>query len=437
MMTKQVLPAIAIALCTMAAAAPTPRESGEDAKNPAADFFRNLDAQQDALAEYRFLTSPAVRQDKAVRSMAGQLLATHLSLLGRPQDALRAHPFRRADEPRDDLPSPAGYTPTPATDWIAAQAGAYRAILVNEAHHAPQTRVLTLSLLQALRDRGYRYLAVEALANDGKDPLPGGYPVRTTGVYTREPVFAEMLREARRLGYALVPYEPQAAGEQSQQRRETGQARAIADLLAKDPQAKVLVHAGYAHIGEAAEGLPDGARPMAMELTRMSGLPLLTVDQTSTRSYEAGDADTIGKWLTNRFAIREPSVLVERGTENVWSYKPGLYDVSVLLPASPPSALRPDWLELGAKRRKVAVDMTACLERLPCLIEARHAGEGDDAIPADQFLALERDEAGTPLFLAPGRYRLRLRGGDGAALAERELSVPAGPFDSLPAAPTP
>ena len=83
------------------------------------------------------------------------------------------------------------------------------------------------------------------------------------------------------------------------------------------------MHAGYAHIGEAQEGLPDDARPMAMELAKMSGLPLLTIDQTSTRSYEAADIDTVGQRLAKQFAVNVPSVLVSREGGEAWSYRPG------------------------------------------------------------------------------------------------------------------
>ena len=71
----------------------------------------------------------------------------------------------------------------------------------------------------------------------------------------------------------------------------------------------------------------------------------------------------------------------------------------------------------------VAIDLTPCLGHLPCLAEARPAGEGDDAIPSDQFLMLAAGETATPLYLAPGKYRLRLLGNDGAPVASRDLDV--------------
>lgn len=421
-MNKRTL-AVAILLGGLAANAAA--ADGDARQDPVAAFFKGFNAQPDTFAEYRFLASPGVQGDPQARNMASQMMATHLSFLGRPVDALQAFPFRRADDPNAAPPAPPGWTAVPANEWITGQAASYRVVMVNEAHHAPQTRVLTLSLLEPLRAKGFTHLAIEALLNDGTDPMPGGYPVRKTGIYTREPVFAELLREALRLGYRLVPYETASTPGEPQQDRETGQARAIAAVLGEDPQAKVLVHAGYAHIGEAPGSLPEGARPMAMELARISGLPLLTVDQTSPRSYETADIDTIGQRLAMAFAVREPTVLVAPNGDQAWSNKPGLYDASVLLPPATGSSLRPDWLSLDGARVAVAIDLAPCLGHMPCLAEARHAREGEDAIPADQFLMLATSEQATALFLAPGEYRLRLLGADGGTLLERSLHVPA------------
>lgn len=398
--------------------------------DPITSFFNELNKQKDTFADYRFLTSPVVQGNPEIRNFANQMLATQLSYLGRPRDALHTYPMRRDDRPRPAgelaVPNTATFNAMPAADWIASQASDYRVIMVNEAHHVPQTRVLTFILLQVLRRKGFEYLAVETLVNNGSDPLVKGYPTRGTGMYSREPVFAELLREAKRLGYKLLPYETNAAGsEETQQQRETGQAQAIADCLARNPDARILVHAGYAHIGESQKGLPDDARPMAMELARLSGLDILTIEQTSTRSYELDDIKTLGRQLSARFEITQPSVLIGRKEGNVWSNKPGLYDASVLLPASASSAIRPDWLSLGGRRQAVTVDTAPCIDHLPCLAEASHAEEGDDAIPADQFMVVYNNETTTPLYLAAGHYRLRLLGNEGVLLTEREFSVTA------------
>ncbi len=420
--------AIGLALLATTAVAADQKQAMSAKVDPDKNFFDELNKREGTFAKYLFLASPAVRDDPSLRELAAQMLATDLSFLGRPNDALRAFPMRKDDRPRPDdelsVPTISAFNAMPAVDWITNEASNYRMIMVNEAHHVPQTRVLTFSLLRTLCDKGFDVLAVETLVNNGYEPLAKGYPNRGTGMYSQEPVFAELLREAKRLGYKLLPYETNAArSEETQQQRETGQAQAIADFLASNPNARILVHAGYGHINERQKDSPDSARPMAMELARLTDLPMLTVDQTSTRSYELNDIKTIGRQLSTRFQVTEPSVLIDRKNGTPWSNKPGANDVSVLLPTPSASPIRPDWLTLGGIRQAMMVDMTPCIDHLPCLAEARYTNEGDDAIPADQFVLLSKDETSAPLYLAPGRYRLRLVGNEGRALTERELSV--------------
>ena len=387
--------------------------------SPTSSFFDRLNQQKSLFSEFRFLTGTEVQGNPQWRGMSAQMLGTSYSFLGRPNDAIRTFPIHDQRKTPEDFPDKAGFDAVSASDWIVTRADRYRAVMVNEAHHKPQTRLLTLLLLRKLKAHGYAYFAVEALVNDGKDPLADGVPTNRTGIYTREPIFAEIIREAKRLGYQLVPYETAAGPGETQQERETGQAQAIAQVIANHPDAKVLVHAGYGHIGKTAGRMPDSARPMAMEFVRLTGLPILSIDQTSM-GWEDGQASNR---LATAFAITVPSVLLRRDNASAWSAHPGVYDATVLLPPAETDALRPSWLKLGGIRHQVAIDLTPCLDHLPCLVEARYASEGDDAIAADQFLMLDRSELETPLFLAPGKYRLRLTGRDDTVLTQQALDV--------------
>lgn len=383
-------------------------------------FFKRLQAAATSFEEFRFLSGPEVQANPTWQAMAAQTLAASYSTLGRPNDALRVFPIRDRSPAPADLPAPGAYTAVPAVEWVSRQAPSYRVVMVNEAHHQGQTRLLTLSLLAPLRARGFTHLAVETLATP---PLAKGYPTLGTGYYTREPVFAELIREAHRLGYVLVPYEPESTPDQTQQERETGMARILATLVESQPEAKLLVHAGYGHVGKHPASQPGGANPMAYEFMRLSALPVLVLDQTKL-SWEDGAAQAR---LARAFDIEEPSVLLTAADARAWSVLPARFDASVVLPAGDATTLRPDWLALGGRRLPTPVDLNACLGHLPCLAEARHADEGDDAIPADQFVMLDPAEATTPLYLAPGRYRLRLLGSDGSVRAERPLLVPPPP----------
>ena len=56
--------------------------------------------------------------------------------------------------------------------------------------------------------------------SDPADPqlATRGYPVPATGFYTSEPVFAEVIREALRLGYTLVSDDTADAGQSAEER---------------------------------------------------------------------------------------------------------------------------------------------------------------------------------------------------------------------------
>ncbi|MBN8260902.1 MAG: hypothetical protein J0L59_01085 [Xanthomonadales bacterium] len=407
-----------------------PALAGDDAQDTMAAFFQRLQATKTPFDEFRFLAGAEVQANPTWKQLAAQTLAASQATMGRPNEAYRTFPYHDRSPAPEGLPTPASHRAVPAVDWVAAQAKALRVVMVNESHHQPRTRLLTLALLAPLRAQGYTHLAVETLA---PNPLPKGYPTLDTGYYTRDPVFAELIREAIRLGYVLVPYEPESGPDQTQQQRETGMAQVLADLIRAQPDAKLLVHAGYGHIGKDAASQPGQADPMAREFMRLSGLPVLALDQTKM-GWEDGEAQAR---LARAFALRVPSVLLARDADAAWSTLPTRHDASIVLPDDDRQALRPDWLTLDGRRQPVAIDFSPCKGHLPCLAEARHAAEGDDAIPADQFVLLADTEAGTPLFLAPGGYRLRYTGGDGNTLAERRLQVPSAPDATTTSAATP
>ena len=147
--------------------------------------------------------------------------------------------------------------------------------------------------------------------------------MHASGYYSNEPLFGEILREARRLGYTLVPYE--AIGATSQDARETGQATNLRDRIFRDhPDARVLVHAGYSHIDES--GTLGGAKPMAVRFRELTGIDPLTVDQTTMREHATRDRER-GEYrhVVDRAGWTMPFVLVEP-TGQAWTNRPGVHD---------------------------------------------------------------------------------------------------------------
>ena len=180
---------------------------------------------------------------------------------------------------------PAGVRAVPAREAIVRAADTARVVMVNERHHADADRLLTLALLRPLYDRGFRYFAAETFGHADSALQGRGYPVDSSGTYTDTAVFGELVREALRIGYTLVPYEITDAqhdagspdGLTRQQHRDRSQAQNLyAATFAQDAEAKVLVHAGYSHVLEREE---DGWSPTAYYLQGLTGIDALTVDQ--------------------------------------------------------------------------------------------------------------------------------------------------------------
>lgn len=436
------------------------------------------------LGRYRYLLEVMPRLKSSTRVLAQQYLAFSESELGLYGEAVRDFPLK-ARLPADVvLPSPPAWTAVDALDTIVDLAAHRRVVMVNEAHHDAHTRLLTLALLPRLRAIGYTHLALEALSEDAGSVRQRGYPTATSGSeYLREPVYGEIVREAMRLGYVLVAYDPQG---QHAQERETQQARTLYErVLAGNPRAKLLVHAGYAHIDKA-PGRLGSIVPMAAHLHALSGLDILSIDQADLReddpinelegqrmvtdALRTGDSlrgvpqsnltprvDTRATLrapyhqLVAAFGPQQPIVLRRVSDGMLWSARPRLYDFNVILPpanqrvssyvrdrviplradgrsllALPPAAdgHRPEWLSLDAARVPVPIHARLCAKAFPCLVEARYAGEPDAAVAADRYVFLEAG-ASNALWLRPGSYRLRSVDAAGTQLMERPLQVQA------------
>lgn len=123
-----------------------------------------------------------------------------------------------------------------------------RVIMLNENHFVPKDRLMMYNLLDLFAKRGYKYLAIEAIWEDGDTLTQRGYPILSSGFYTREPTMSNMIRKAISLGFKIVNYDAWKGN------RDSLQARNIFEkTIQQDSSAKVLVHAGIGHINETRE----------------------------------------------------------------------------------------------------------------------------------------------------------------------------------------
>lgn len=430
-----------LACAPLAAAAQTPAEWQAlqlAAANKSEKIMAEANTHKGLLAQYQVMRY-AYNEDKspAFRLIFGQYLSWYQSFIGDYPDAAASFSIKQAPQ-RDDSPSPLGlpgYHAHPALAAIPELAKNYRIVLLNEAHNVPLTRSLTVQLLRRLREEGFDYFAAETLYQTDTGLQKRGYPTDDSGFYTEEPVCAEMVRTALKLGFKVVAYE--ALSDATGNAREAEQARNLDNAVFKrDPKARLVVDAGYAHIVKSGRFLNGSS--MAEHLYKLTGLPMLSVEQTMMYPHAfASDDHPIYTAVMEQLHPKAPIVFTSADGKP-WSLRPG-YDVSVFFPPIHLVHGRPDWLSLGGLRRPWTVSGDRCHLHYPCLVEARYADEGDDAIPADraaldQTSLIETQRVRvissaqappiTDLYLRPGKYRLRYSAEDGSTLYQQAITVP-------------
>jgi len=157
-------------------------------------------------------------------------------------------------------------------------------ILIMEAHNSPRHRQWIEQVLPILHDAGFRDYAAEGISESGVALEQRGYPIATSGVYTTEPSFSNLLRTACKLGFRVHDYEALAS---EMQARELEQAENLAKLFQDDPDLKLIVHAGYGHVFK--RPCDNGDVYMAAHLKRLTGIEPFSILQTyhSVQEQEA------------------------------------------------------------------------------------------------------------------------------------------------------
>jgi len=371
------------------------------------------------LAQFKAMRD-AYRSDanRAFRVVFGQYMSWYQTFVGDSAGVHVAYSIRQLPA-HDDNSSPlsGGYSAKNAVDAIAELAKGRKAIFFNEAHNVPLTRTVTLQLLSRLRAEGYNYFAAETVYASDTELQSRGYPVAKSGFYTMEPISAEMVRTAIRLGYKVIGYETEDEGNGDV--REYDQAKNLYERVFKqDPNARVVVNAGYAHIQENGKYL--GGSSMAQHFRKLSGIDPLTIEQTMMIEHPPGTEDhPYYRAVVDSLKPTTPIVFEDKNGKP-WSLKAKAYDVSVIFPLEQLRDDRPTWLELGGLRKSYSVNGSACQADFPCLIEARYASESDNAIPADRVvlnptekadrledrLVKGHGEARADIYLRPGKYRI-------------------------------
>jgi hypothetical protein len=307
----------------------------------------------------------------------------------------------------------------PAKPSITSNASHYRVIMINESHIKPIHRAFTYSLLDDLYKEGYRYFAMEAFNNYSNKCLDSLNVF--TGYFTYEPVAGELVRKAKELGFTLISYEDTLASRHSISQRDSVQAENIYTVIKKDPSAKILIHAGYAHISE--EKI-DGYTPMGWWFRKISGIDPFTIDQTGmTEGSEFEYGKLFYEFFNARFNISSTSIIYQNKRPFNPLEEKG-YDVILMHPATTYQHNRPAWLSLNGERKVTLIQPTV---KMLFFVQAYYQNEHSAdllnyIVPADQTYITNR-EGYYCLYLRKGKYKIVLRDVSYKVLSTKDLEI--------------
>lgn len=299
-----------------------------------------------------------------------------------------------------------------ALSVLAGDAGQYRVIMLNESHDRSRHRAFLEQMIVMLHEQGVRALAAETLSPQVAGSVSDGQVRTTSGVYTRDPVFANAVRMALALGWTLVPYEPELSAVEADPRaaREQGQAEALADWLQAHPEERLLVYVGGSHLDKRPE-----AGWMAARLSRLTGEAPLSIRQGAT----ACPGDDVDHWP--RLPGRDGVALVDRDREATLEA-----DRVIIHPPVSSHSGRPGWLARlpGRMAARICLPdtmMDGLLRVFPPAIASDPTLVAIDQLPIE---AGQREAV--VLVAAAGRWEVVLERADGNWQRLGGITVPVG-----------
>lgn len=328
------------------------------------------------------------------------------------------------------MPDLAACSPADALEVIVAAAKTRQIVILNEAHTISRCRVFAEALMIRLRAEGFGVFAAETFTNTvrgGISPeivaLNAGAPVTAkTGWYLADPVFAEMVRAARALGYRFAGYEVRpdqmatagAGADQQIETRDDAEANNfITHILDGNPKARVFVYCGYDHVLKAE--VYNHQLWFAARLKAKTGIDPLCIGQAWSVPPPAGQPeDAALAAILDHFRPTAPIILRDAAGEALrLSIDKKALDFEVIHPRLNDVAGRPGWLATAPDRKESHFK----LNEIPpddALLQAIPAAEANNAaaIPADQYPAPANAREAV-FFLKPGAYAVFVEEEDG------------------------
>jgi hypothetical protein len=290
-----------------------------------------------------------------------------------------------------------------------------RLVFLSELQHAPSQTVLARKLLGCLKDAGFQYLALEALAEPASALQARGHVSRSeSGPLMREPQHARLVDDALKLGFEIVDYDVSdhcqtcSYTDEMRDHAEQQATNLVSRTLGVDPEAKVFVLAGPRQSYKEPWGQnPPFTTSLANRVWTQTQIEPYAIDQVEidlpampfgTSSPTPPSGMYMASGPNNGSCMGQYTPRTENG-------RGALDAVMVQVPPRSDSA-RWDWLHAPAEeRRSLTATCGACSSGERLLVQAFPAGvDSGDRVPTDQALCAAGSEC--QMVLPPGAYQV-------------------------------
>lgn len=218
----------------------------------------------------------------------------------------------------------------PINEIIDSLADESPLMIFNEAHHWPQCRYQLKRLLPKLKAKGFTSLFLEAINKYETSAINLGAPLnQKAGTYTSDPTFANLIRDAQKLGIQIYGYEfngetPQE-GESRGQARERIQAENIIKIITEKDildTGKVLVYCGYSH---AKEKVTTSVKSMATHLKEKLRINPITINQHYLIGIESELTAKLKTSKNKPYLLKSPKVESSGYDFMLWEDNPSYF----------------------------------------------------------------------------------------------------------------
>ena len=325
-----------------------------------------------------------------------------------------------------------------AYETILSQADQYKMIIMTEAHTKPEHRVFASQLLKGLYDKGYRYLGLENILpriNESKSiPFDStmqerGYPLLSnlSGIYSSEPHYANLIREAAALGMKIFAYERNGPGSE----RDLMQAEHIIDFQRRHPDGKIICYGGWYHaVEDKIEKWPgSGSYWLAYHYKNFTGDDPLTIYQDAfNEKFNIPSSPYYALFQKELSELDFPQCLIDAKGQNYEGQSLELpFDIVTL---TPPIAYNendlPHWLQWYTLNGEYQMrDLSSYLKdalTYPILVSIREYHASELATPIHCYQLDQQPDGAFELPLKDGWYWLELKDRNGT-IQSIELGV--------------